>query len=122
MEDMVVVCGELDDLANAYKNSNLVKKCNSVSKQLLDRAGDYLQILENQQAVTVDANEPKTNDNFEQLYMNIYTEAFGDELNKFREEETFGENDVSHLIDCIKAGMDVFTPLQKQLIESGKSV
>ncbi|OQS07057.1 calcyphosin [Thraustotheca clavata] len=58
---------------------------------------------------------------FQEMYMESFASAFGDELDKFRQDDTFEAKDVSYLITCVQAGANVFSPLEKELfIDSNK--
>lgn len=58
---------------------------------------------------------------FENLYLETFTNAFGDELDQFRQESSFSSKDVSHLVSSIQMGADIFTDSQKEMLLFAKS-
>ncbi|ETV73666.1 hypothetical protein H257_11767 [Aphanomyces astaci] len=63
-----------------------------------------------------DPNVASSNDDaFHDLYLEEFATVFGDELDRFRQDDTFEAKDVSYLISCIKGGADVYSPLEKAL-------
>ncbi|ETV94852.1 hypothetical protein H310_11516 [Aphanomyces invadans] len=63
-----------------------------------------------------DSNVVESKDDaFHDLYLEEFATVFGDELDRFRQDDTFEAKDVSYLISCIKGGADVFSPLEKAL-------
>ncbi|OWZ24605.1 hypothetical protein PHMEG_000282 [Phytophthora megakarya] len=110
LQDLVAAGDELEDATKKYARLGVVRKTARASHELLNSAEHNLQEHLASEAATGDVQ-----DEFQQLYMEEFTTAFGDDLNQFRQEERFESKDVTYLISCIHAGGDIFSPLQKKL-------
>ncbi|EQC28524.1 hypothetical protein SDRG_13851 [Saprolegnia diclina VS20] len=70
--------------------------------------------------VALELSDEATEARFDELYMEGFASAFGDEIDKFRQDDAFEAKDVSYLITCIKAGGDVFSPIEKSLFVTSR--
>ncbi|KAF0686811.1 Aste57867_21408 [Aphanomyces stellatus] len=108
VKELIVMDKNVDDFAKTYASSGVFTDASKASRALLARA---------------DENVAEDNSSFHDLYMEDFATVFGDELDKFRQDDAFEEKDVSFLISCIKGGADVFAPLEQALfVESAKRV
>jgi hypothetical protein len=107
INDLIILDDSLNDLSKQCANSKVVQKGSKASRVLLDSVDSCLGELLN------DSKEHEYQ--FQSLYMEEFTTAFGDELDRFRQEDAFESKDVNYLISCIKAGGDVFSSLEKNL-------
>ncbi|KAJ1914392.1 hypothetical protein H4219_004810 [Mycoemilia scoparia] len=55
-----------------------------------------------------------SNDAFRNLYMDLLTQGFGNDLNQLREKEDLNSNNIVMLIDALESGQMVFDDFQKQ--------
>ncbi|KAG6976769.1 hypothetical protein JG688_00001012 [Phytophthora aleatoria] len=113
LQDLVVAGDEAEDAAKKYARLGVVRKTARASHELLASAEHDLQEHLASESATV--GDAATQNEFQQLYMEEFTTAFGDDLDQFRQEERFESKDVTYLISCIHAGGDIFSPLQKKL-------
>jgi hypothetical protein len=111
LQDLVAAGDEAEDAAKKYARLGVVRKTARASHELLASAEHELQ----EHLANNAADSVAVQSEFQQLYMEEFTTAFGDELDQFRQEERFESKDVTYLISCIQAGGDVFSPLQKKL-------
>ncbi|KAI9914760.1 hypothetical protein PsorP6_008233 [Peronosclerospora sorghi] len=120
LQDLVAAGDEAEDAAKKYARLGIVRKTARASHELLASAEKHLQEHLAHESISI-GNAAMQNE-FQQLYMDEFTTAFGDELDQFRQEERFESKDVSYLISCIHASGDIFSPLQKKLfVESVKT-
>ncbi|EEY57835.1 uncharacterized protein PITG_00418 [Phytophthora infestans T30-4] len=113
LQDLVAAGDEAEDAAKKYARLGVVRKTARASHELLASAEHDLN--EHLASESTTPGDAVMQNEFQQLYMDEFTTAFGDELDQFRQEERFESKDVTYLISCIHAGGDIFTPLQKKL-------
>ncbi|OQR97063.1 hypothetical protein ACHHYP_12758 [Achlya hypogyna] len=104
VKEIIAMDGSVKDIAK--KHSATLADGLKASRGLLHGAEASLDALE-----TTEEQEAR----FHELYTESFASAFGDELDKLRQDDAFEAKDVSYLITCIKAGGDVFSPLEKSL-------
>lgn len=64
------------------------------------------------------SQQEKAQEVFQDAYMEEFTATFGDELNHFRQDNTFEEHHLSFLIDCIHTTGTILTAEEKQLLSN----
>lgn len=53
---------------------------------------------------------------FEEYYMRLITEEFGDDLNNVREAKDFGDNSLPMLIRALRQGVNIFDSGEKRAV------
>ncbi|TMW64223.1 hypothetical protein Poli38472_012845 [Pythium oligandrum] len=116
--DLITASEELQQAGKQLAQVGIVAKSTQASRALLSSTD---QTLNAALGGITPAAEAAINDEFRDLYAEEFTSAFGDDLDRFRQEDRFESKDVNYLISCIHAGGDIFTPLQKKLfVESAR--
>jgi len=69
-------------------------------------------------------NESKAEDNtnsFRGFYMEMITSNFGDDLDRLRQAGNLDPKKVEMLINCLETGKDIWTDLERNLLQSARS-
>nr|CCA25574.1 conserved hypothetical protein [Albugo laibachii Nc14] len=109
-------------LADLLRKSDEMKdKVSKIIQQRVQVRSD--QTLKSTAKYITQSSHPNTiiqalpeNREFTNLYVETFTNAFGDELDQFRHDSSFTKKDVSHLVSCIQMGADIFTDSQKEML------
>ncbi|XP_078348877.1 uncharacterized protein LOC144633854 isoform X2 [Oculina patagonica] len=68
-----------------------------------------------------EVEESKTEDrprSFRDFYMEMVTSSFGDDLDRLRQEGSLDSRKVEMLINCLETGKDIWSDLEKSLLQS----
>ncbi|XP_020622677.1 uncharacterized protein LOC110060261 isoform X2 [Orbicella faveolata] len=99
------ICRKMEELDKMDKNSPDISK-ESGSKKTTENKKE---------------NESKAEDNtnsFRDFYMEMVTSNFGDDLDRLRQEGNLDSKKVEMLIKCLETGKDIWTDLERSLLQS----
>ncbi|KAG9411557.1 hypothetical protein AC1031_017193 [Aphanomyces cochlioides] len=103
VQELILMDKQVDSFAKQVAASGVFADASRTSRTLLSDAD----------AAT--STTAKDDSAFRELYMEEFTTVFGDELDRFRQDDAFEEKDVSFLISCIQTGADVYSSMEKTL-------
>jgi len=102
------ICCKMEELDKMDKNSPDISK-ESGSKKTTENKKE---------------NESKAEDNtnsFRGFYMEMITSNFGDDLDRLRQAGNLDPKKVEMLINCLETGKDIWTDLERNLLQSARS-
>lgn len=62
----------------------------------------------------LDIHDPQADAKFEEYYMRLITEEFGDDLNNVREAKDFEDRSLPMLVRALRQGVNIFNPEEKR--------